>query len=302
MTRMRIAITGSSGLLGQGLQSELRGAGHTVHRMVRDRAQVTGDAIFWDPDGGIVDTSALEGVDAVVHLAGEPFGAQRWNAEVKRRIRDSRVHGTQLLAQALASMAAPPRTLVCASGAGYYGDRGDEVLTEEAGPGDDFLAGVCVDWEQAADPARDAGIRVVHARTGAVIAKHSLLIDKVRIPFSLGVGGRVGSGRQYVPWISYEDEVGAFRFALEHDGLDGPVNFVSPDPVTNAELTRAIGDVLRRPTILPIPMFALRIVYGEVATTLASASQRVVPQRLQEAGYAFRQTDLRGALRKALKG
>jgi uncharacterized protein len=296
---MRVAITGASGLIGSALTEALEQDGHEVTRMVRERTRQRPEDGYWNPAEGEVDTDAFAGADAVVHLGAASFGARRWNRQVKQHIRDSRVHGTRLVAEALAGMTSPPPVLLCASAAGYYGDRGDEILTEQAAPGDDFLASLTVDWERAADPARDAGIRVVHARTGAVVAEGSLLIDKIELPFRLGVGGKVGSGRQWVPWISMHDEVAALRFLLEHD-LAGSVNLVAPEPVRNAELTRAIGEVLRRPTVMPVPMFALRLVYGEVATTLAGTSQRVVPQQLLDAGFTFTHTDVREPLRIAL--
>jgi uncharacterized protein len=235
----------------------------------------------------------------VVHLAGEPIGGDRWSAEVKARIRDSRVDGTALLAEALAGLDAKPSVLVSGSAVGYYGSRGHEVLTEESSPGSDFLAGVTVAWERAARPAADAGIRVVHPRTGVVIAEHGPLIEKVRLPFKLGVGGRIGDGRQYVPWISLEDEVRALEFLLVAE-LDGGVNLTAPTPVTNAELTAALGEVLHRPTILPTPIFGIRALYGEMGVTLATSSQRALPRKLLDAGFEFRHTDLRSALELAL--
>lgn len=298
MSPQRIAVSGATGLIGGALTEALRADGHTVHRITR-RASAAGEGdVVWDPDAGKLDGAALEGVDGVVHLAGEPIGDARWSPEVKRRIRDSRERGTRLLATTLAGLDAPPRVLVSGSAVGYYGDRGEEVLTEDAGPGDDFMAEVCVAWEQAAEPAQAAGIRVVRARSGVVLAPGGPLVEKVELPFRLGLGGRVGSGRQYVPWNALEDHVRALRFLLDHESLAGPVNLTAEDPVTNAELTKAIGDVLRRPTVLPIPVAALRLLYGEMGVSLAAVSQRVIPRRLQEAGFAFDHT-LRSALRIA---
>ncbi|MBW3657573.1 MAG: TIGR01777 family oxidoreductase [Actinobacteria bacterium] len=298
---MRVAVTGSSGLIGDALVSSLRADGHTVHRVVRSReAAVDGD-LYWSVERGEIDAEGFAGVDAVVHLAGEPLGEHRWDDETKRRIRASRVDGTRLLSEALAGLSDPPSVLVSGSAVGYYGSRGDEILTEAAGPGDDFLAEVVVAWEAAADPARDAGIRVAHPRTGVVIAERGPLIDKVRLPFSLGIGGRIGDGRQWVPWISLEDEVRALRFLLDGD-LDGPVNLVAPNPVQNRELTEALGEVLRRPTIIPTPLLGIRVLYGEMGVSLATTSQRVVPRRLQDAGFAFGHPTLRPALRLALAG
>ena len=300
MSAQRIAVTGATGLIGGALAASLRADGHTVQAVTRrDSAAGDGD-IVWDPDAGTIDAAALEGVDAVVHLAGEPIGDRRWSDEVKRRIHDSRERGTRLLAGTLAELDAPPAVLVSGSAVGYYGDRGDEVLTEEAAPGEDFMAQVCVTWEQATDAAERAGIRVVHARSGVVLAQGGPLVDKIELPFRLGVGGRVGSGRQYVPWIALADHVRALRYLVDHPSLAGPVNLTGPDPATNAELTKAIGDVLRRPTLLPIPVAAIRLLYGEMGETLATVSQRAIPRRLQEAGFAFEHT-LTSALRRALR-
>ncbi len=294
----RIAVTGSSGLIGEALIASLGSDGHTIQRVVRDRAKAGPDDLVWDLDARTIDASALEGVDAVVHLAGEPIGDSRWTDEVKKRIRDSRVIGTTLIAETLAGLTDKPAVFVSASGANYYGDRGDDVLTEDEPPGDDFLAEVCVAWEAAAQPAIDAGIRTVHPRSGVVLAEQGPLIDKVELPFKLGVGGKIGSGRQYVPWISLEDEVRALRFLIDSD-LRGGVNFVAPEPVTNTELTKALGDVLRRPTVLPIPVFAIRLLYGEMGETLAACSVRPVPKALLDAGFTFTHTDIRSALRVA---
>lgn len=295
---MRVAVTGSTGLIGDALVASLRGNGHTVHRLVRG-APSAPDEVTWDPMGGHVDTAPLEGIDAVVHLAGEPIGSSRWTEETKRRIHESRSVGTRTLAQALAAMERPPAVFVSSSAVGVYGSRGAEVLDESSRPGDDFLARVCVDWEVAAQPAADAGIRVVHPRTGVVIAQDGPLIDKIELPFKLGVGGKVLPGTQYVPWISLADEVAALRFCIDQD-LTGPVNLTAPTPVTNAELTKDLGAVMRRPTIFPIPAFAIRALYGEMGVTLATSSQRAMPQVLLDAGFTFRHTQLRDALAEAL--
>lgn len=296
---MRVAVSGSSGLIGAALVASLEHDGHTVHRLVRDRAAATRGAIYWSVARSELDPQDLAGVDAVVHLAGEPLG-KRWTSDQKARILDSRVQGTHLLAQALASLDDAPAVLVSQSGANYYGDRGDDRLAEDEPAGTGFLADVCVQWEQAADPARDAGVRVVHPRTGVVMAEDGPLIDKVKVPFKLGVGGRVGSGRQWVPWISLDDQVRALRFLVDREDLAGPVNLVAPEPVRNAELTRALGEVWRRPTVLPVPVTALRLLYGEMGVTLATESVRAIPARLQEAGFEWLLPDVRGALRAAL--
>jgi uncharacterized protein len=295
----KIAITGSTGLIGEALIASLKSDGHTIQRVVRDRAKAGPDDVVWDLGSRTIDAAALEGVDAVVHLAGEPIGASRWTDETKRRIHDSREIGTTLIAEALAGLPDKPAVFVSSSAVGYYGDRGDEILTEASPPGDDFMAGICVAWEAAAQPAIDAGIRTVHPRTGVVIAEEGPLIDKIDLPFKLGVGGKVGSGKQYVPWISLEDEVRALRFLIDSE-LSGPVNLVAPTPVTNLELTKALGEVMRRPTVFPIPAFAIRLLYGEMGETLATVSNRVLPKVLLDAGFTFAHTDIRSALRVAL--
>lgn len=296
----RIAITGSTGLIGEALAVSLAGDGHRVVRLVRDASRAGAEDVVWDPARGTIDAARLEGVDAVVHLAGEPIGASRWTPATKRAILDSRVQGTELIARTVAALDAPPSVLVSSSAVGVYGDRADEELTEDSDQGDDFLAQVCIAWEAAAAPARDAGVRVVHPRTGVVIAKDGPLIDKVELPFRLGVGGRVGTGRQYVPWISLADEIAALRFLIDTP-LEGPVNLVGPSPATNAELTSALGTVLRRPTLLPIPAFAIRLLYGEMGETLATVSQRVLPARLLAAGFTFQHTTILAALRTAFQ-
>jgi uncharacterized protein len=295
----RIAVTGSTGLIGEALIASLTADGHTVQRVVRDRSKAAPTDIVWDLHAFSIEREKLEGVDAVVHLAGEPIGAARWTEETKRRIHDSRERGTRLIAESLADLSDKPAVLVSSSAVGIYGDRGDERLTEESIHGTDFLARVCEVWERSAEPAKEAGIRVVHPRTGVVIAEHGPLIEKIELPFKLGVGGKVGTGRQYVPWISLEDEVRALRFLIDTD-LAGPVNLTAPTPVTNLELTKALGEVMRRPTVFPIPAFAIRALYGEMGATLATVSQRVVPTRLLEAGFSFTHADIRSALRVAL--
>ncbi|TVP67234.1 MAG: TIGR01777 family protein [Nitriliruptor sp.] len=296
----RYAITGSSGLIGEALIASLTADGHTVQRVVRDGSKAGPDDVVWDLSARSIQAEKLEGVDVVVHLAGEPIGDSRWTDETKRRIRDSREVGTRLIAEAIAGLSSGPKVFLSSSAVGYYGDRGDELLTEDSSAGDDFLAEVCVAWEAAAQPAVDAGIRTIHPRTGVVIAEGGPLIEKIDLPFRLGVGGRVGNGYQYVPWISLVDEVRALRFLAEHDELSGPVNLVGPEPVTNRELTKALGQVLHRPTVLPIPPFAIRLLYGEMGVTLATTSNRVVPQRLLEAGFTFTHTTLVAALEAAL--
>ncbi|HSH61161.1 MAG TPA: TIGR01777 family oxidoreductase [Acidimicrobiales bacterium] len=296
---MNVLVSGAGGLIGSALVPSLESDGHTVRRLVRGRAE--GHDVSWDPSGGTIDVDALQGSDAVVHLAGESIAAHRWSDEQKARIRDSRIRGTSLLADSLAKLPTPPQVLVSSSAIGYYGDRGEEELTEDSGPGDDFLADVCVQWEAATEPAEQVGVRVVHIRTGIVLAPGGgSLKRQVRI-FKLGLGGRIGSGRQYVSWISLDDEIGAIRHLLGTATARGPHNLVSPGAVTNAELTKTLARVLSRPALLPVPAFALDVVLGEgLARSLALASQRVVPARLLETEYEFGHPDLEGALRHVL--
>ncbi|MEW5929619.1 MAG: TIGR01777 family oxidoreductase [Gemmatimonadota bacterium] len=297
---LRVAVTGSTGLIGTPLVRALRADGHTVLRLVRSRPVSGGDEVYWNPALGEIDTAALEGVDAVVHLAGENVGQPPWTEERKRRIRGSRVQGTTLIARTLAGLSPRPQVLVSASATGFYGDRGDEVLTEESGPGSGFLAEVCQAWEASADPARDAGIRVVHPRIGVVLTREGGALERLLTPFKLGVGGKLGSGRQWMSWVALHDVLEAVRFALSADSLSGPANLTSPAPVTNEEFTRTLGHVLGRPTVLGVPEFALKLALGQMADEALLASQRAVPDRLREAGFVFQYPDLEGALRVAL--
>jgi uncharacterized protein len=289
-------------LLGSALAASLRADGHRVLRFVR--GGVTGvDAIGWDPDAGRIDAPALEGIDAVVHLAGESIGGRRWTAEQKRRIRESRTKGTALLAAAVASRERKPRVFVSASAIGYYGDRGDELLTEVSASGDGFLADVCRAWEDETRSAIDAGVRTVNVRTGIVLAKHGGALKQMLLPFRLGLGGAQGSGRQWMSWIALDDEIRALRAAIDDERLRGPVNLTAPNPVTNAEFAHALGRALHRPTVLPTPMFPLKLRYGsELVDSLLLASQRVMPGRLETIGFPFRHPDLEPALDAILRG
>lgn len=298
---MKILVTGSTGLVGSVLVPLLQDEGHEIVRLVRQEPSGRED-IRWDPQAGSIDRDALAGagIEAAVHLAGENIAAGRWTAAQKRRIRDSRVEGTRLLSETLAGLESPPNVLVCASAIGYYGDRGDEELTEESPSGDGFLAEVCREWEAAADPARAQDLRVVHVRTGVVLSTQGGALPKMLTPFKLGLGGIVGSGRQYWSWISVEDVAAIYRYALTNAELSGPVNAVAPTPATNYEFTKALGRVLGRPTVAPLPAFAARLMLGEMADELLLASARVLPTRLQEVGYAFQHPELEGALRHVL--
>ena len=292
---MKILIAGSSGLIGTALCSQLEREGHEVVRLVR-REPAHGE-LRWDPEAGELEQEALEGIEAVLHLGGRNIAAGRWTASVKEQLRQSRVQTTELLATRLAGLAAPPRVLVCASAVGIYGHRRDEELDEESATGEGFLAELGRAWEGASDVAAKAGIRVVQARLGIVLSRQGGALAKMLLPFRLGMGGKIGDGRQYVSWISLEDAVAALIFAVENDALRGPVNLTAPQQVTNAELTRTLGRVLRRPTLLPLPAFAAKLVLGELAEEGLLASQRVRPTRLLEAGFEFKHPELEGALR-----
>ncbi|MFF5936441.1 TIGR01777 family oxidoreductase [Streptomyces sp. NPDC012508] len=285
MQRSRIAVTGASGLIGTALVRSLRADGHHVSRLVRRPAR-TADEIEWDPARLYVDAAGLVGVDAVVHLAGAGVGERRWTDAYKKEIRDSRVLGTRAIAEALASLADPPKVLVCGTALGYYGDTGSRAVDESAPAGEGFLPSVCVEWEAAAAPAEEAGIRVVYARTGLVVAAEGGAWGRLFPLFRAGVGGRIGDGRQYWSFISLHDEVAALRHLIDTDSLAGPVNLTAPEPVTNREVTAAMGRVLRRPTLLTVPAPALRLALGGFAVDVLG-SQRVLPGRLLESGFDF---------------
>ncbi|MFF4366060.1 TIGR01777 family oxidoreductase [Streptomyces sp. NPDC001594] len=295
---MRIAITGASGLIGQALLRSLHTDGHETVRFVR-RAPAAPDEARWDPRAGYVDPVGLRGCDAVVHLAGAGVGDHRWTDAYKKEIRDSRVLGTAALAGALAGMDGPPAVFVCGSAVGYYGDTGDRAVDESAPAGTGFLPSVCVEWEAAAAPARDAGIRTVFARTGLVVAAEGGAWGRLFPVFRAGIGGRLGDGRQYWSYISMHDEIAALRFLAETPGLSGPFNLTAPEPLTNREVTAAMGRVLRRPTLCTVPAPVLRVVLGEFSQDVLG-SQRVRPARLLEAGFTFAHPGIEEAIRAAL--
>jgi hypothetical protein len=297
---VRVAVSGSGGLIGAGVVSALSAAGSEVVRLVRREPAPGEAAVRWVPEKGIADPAGLAGLDAVVHLAGENIASGRWNAARKAAIRESRVKGTRILCDALAGLSRPPKTLVCASAVGYYGDRGTDLLTEESPAGTGFLPEVCREWEAAAAPAAEKGIRVVTLRIGMVLTPKGGALSRMVPPFRAGLGGVLGSGRQYVSWVALDDLQGIVLHALENGDLRGPVNAVAPRPVTNREFTEALGRVLSRPTLFPVPAFALRLAVGEMADALLLASARVVPRRLEETGYRFRCPELHGALRHLL--
>jgi uncharacterized protein (TIGR01777 family) len=256
--------------------------------------------MYWNSAAGEIESGKLEGAAAVVHLAGENIAGRRWTEAFKREIRDSRINGTRLIADAIAHAVDKPRTLLCASAIGYYGDRGDELLTESSSPGRDFLADTCRNWEAACHAARDAGVRVVNARTGVVLSPKGGALANMLTPFKLGLGGKVGDGRQYMSWITLDDVIAALRFLVTETSISGPVNLTAPNPVTNAEFTTTLGRVLSRPTVFPMPAFAARLAFGEMADALLLSSTRVAPHVLQSAGYNFQDDRLEPALRRLL--
>ncbi len=294
---MNVLVSGAMGLIGSALTPELEARGHRVTRLTRTPR--SGGDIRWDPEAGTIDGD-LSGTEAVVHLAGESIAEGRWTREKKRRILQSRQKGTHLLAEKIAALSEPPSVMVSASATGYYGDRGNELLTEESESGDLFLSEVCREWEAAAEPAREAGVRVVHPRFGIVLSTQGGALGRTLPIFKLGGGGKVGSGRQYWSWVSFDDVIGAILYSVETDALSGPVNVVTPDPPTNAEYTRVLGSVLNRPTFFTAPAPAARAALGGIADELLLASARVEPVRLRETGYSFRHPELEGALRYLL--
>lgn len=297
---MKIAISGSSGLIGGALCESFRADGHDVRRLVRSDSEEP-DAIRWDPAGETIDAGALEGLDAVVHLAGAGIGDGRWSEARKREILESRTKGTALIAQTLAELSSPPKVLVSASAIGYYGDRGDEVLTEDSSRGEGFLADLVVAWENATALAEAAGVRTVWARSGLVQSRRGGALPQMLRLFRLGLGGRLGSGTQWMSWISLADEIAALRFLVEHDDVAGAVNLTAPNSVTNTAFTKALGAAVRRPTLLPVPRFGPRLVLGrELADEMLFASQRVQPQVLAAAGYVFQHPDIDSGLHAAL--
>ncbi len=296
---MRVAIAGSSGLIGTALVSLLRQAGHEVLRLVR-RHPGAPDERAWDPSAATMDTDTLDGTDAVVNLCGSPLATGRWSGERKQAIRDSRIGPTEVLATAVAEHRVP--VLINASGVNYYGDTGNREVDEHAPLGSGFLAEVCRDWEAATAVAERAGARVVYVRTAPVISPSGGVIGQLKPLFALGLGGRLGSGRQYMPWISLDDEVGAIRFVLERDAISGPVNLTGPATVTNAEFTKAMGEAMHRPTLLVVPGFALRLVRGaELVDEMVLTGPRAVPGILREHGYPFQHPTLPAALAAALE-
>jgi uncharacterized protein (TIGR01777 family) len=297
---LNILITGSSGLVGSKLSSSLAQNNHRVLHMVR-KTPVSRDQVFWDPSSAKLDAGSLEGIDTVVHLAGESITGGRWTAEKKRRIRESRIKGTQLLSETLAGLSSPPKALISASAVGYYGDRGDELLDENSSAGTGFLPDVCREWETATEPASVNGIRVVILRIGIVISSSGGALPQMLPVFRMGLGGKIGNGRQYMSWISLADLTGIIEYAIRDESLQGPVNAVSPDPVSNLTFAKTLGRVLSRPSICMLPRFAARLAFGEMADALLLASTRVQPSRLLGLKFRFDFPTLDAALQHTLR-
>ena len=294
-----IAVTGATGLIGSALVARLRAGGHVVRRLVRSAREAQAGDVAWNPEAGTLDPAALAGCDAIIHLAGAPV-AQRWTASHKRDIRESRVQGTSLLAKAVAAMTVKPRVVLSGSAIGYYGNRGDEQLDERSAAGTGFLADVGKAWEAAAEPIAQAGVRLVLLRTGIVLSPNGGALEKMLPPFRLGLGGPMGSGQQWMSWISLEDHLRAMEHLLVTEGVQGAVNLVSPNPMTNASFATTLGRVLRRPALIPLPALALELMFGEMAEATILAGQRVAPHVLSSTGFNCSEPTLEGALRSML--
>jgi uncharacterized protein (TIGR01777 family) len=290
---MRILISGATGFIGSALVKHLQDAGHTVVRLVRDAHHA---GILWDPYKKTIDRSRLEGFDAVVNLSGESING-RWTASKKKKIVDSRVEAGRFLADCLTKLQNPPKAYISASAIGYYGDRADEELTESSKPGNDFLAEVCIKWEAEAKPIADAGIRVAHIRTGLVLSPDGGALEKLLLPFKLGLGGPVGSGRQWWSWVAFSDIIKIYEFAITNDGVSGPVNAVAPNAVRNKEFVKTLGKALHRPAFMPLPSVAVKLIFGEMGDGLLLGSQHVMPKVLETNGYGFEQTELLACLK-----
>lgn len=296
---MKVLITGSSGLIGSALIESLAANGHEVIRLLRKK--FAKDSPFWDPENGVVKLDDVGDIVAVVHLAGDNIAEGRWNDRKKGRILNSRVRGTKLLSEFFSASNHRPRVIVSASAVGFYGDRGEELVDETSGPGNGFLADVCKQWEGATSSAVDAGIRVVNVRFGVVLSAAGGALKKMLLPFRMGLGGVIGTGEQYMSWVSIDDVVGMIQYVIENDSMRGPVNLVAPNSVSNREFTKTLGRVLRRPAIFPMPAFAARIAFGEMADELLLSSTRVLPRKLTDSGYKFRHPELGDALEHLLK-
>lgn len=296
---MKIVIAGASGFVGRALVQKLEQEGHSLLFLTRGKTDPQQRQIHWDPEQGVLERKEIEGADVWINLAGENIASGRWTVKRKEKILNSRVKGSRLLAEAAAMADRPPKVIINASAIGYYGDRGDEILTEESAVGTGFLPEVCRAWEEALAPAEKAGVRVVKMRFGVVLGRDGGLLKRMLLPFKLGLGGVIGSGRQYMSWVALDDLVGALLFVMVDEECRGAYNVVAPEPVTNAEFTKTLGAVVHRPTLFPLPAFVARMVFGEMADGLMLSSARVLPIRLQKAGYTFRYPDLRQALIKS---
>jgi hypothetical protein len=296
---MKILVSGSHGLVGKALIASLTSDGHEIVCLVRSKPSGAAE-VEWDPNQGRIDAANLEGLDAVVHLAGESIASSRWSDEKKRAIRESRVKGTALLSEALSKLSRPPAVFLSASAIGYYGNRGDELLTEKSLPGNDFLADVCVEWENATKPAIEKGIRTVHARFGIILDAKEGALAKMLTPFRMGIGGRIGGGKQWMSWIAIEDVVNGLKFLIGDGTVSGPLNFTAPNPVTNAEFTKTLGRVLSKPTFFPVPEFGVKLAFGEMGEALLLGSQRVKPDVLEQKGFGFTYPTLGSALKHLL--
>jgi len=297
---MKIAITGSSGLIGRALCKRLALENHQVLRLVRSKSSEE-NCLFWDPRAGILEKDELEGIDALIHLAGHNIVSKRWSEKEKERIYASRVQGTTLLKDTILELKTPPKSVLCASAIGYYSDRGEEIITEETEAGDDFLANVCRDWEKAAEGLSERGIRLIIQRIGVVLSTKGGALHKMLTPFKLGLGGVIGSGEQYMSWITLDDLIDAIYFLLTTPEASGVFNLVSPNPVSNRVFTKALGQALGRPTVLPLPAAIARLALGEMADALLLVSSRCSPKRLLELGFGFQHDTIEKALSKLLK-
>lgn len=298
---MKILISGSSGLVGKDLSAFLEHQGHQVHKLVRNRKQINANSIYWNPETNEIDANVLEGFDAVIHLAGENIADKRWSPEQKQKIRDSRVNSTKLLAGTLAKLKSKPKVFISASAIGFYGDRPNESLSELSPHAkNDYLSETCVDWENSANAAKDSGIRVVHPRFGIILSPKSGALAKLLLPFQIGLGGIIGSGKQIMSWIALDDVIYGLHYLLMNESLSGAVNFTSPNPVSNYEFTKTLGKVLGRPTVFPVPSFMAKVVFGEMADALLLSTARVKPAKLEEAEFKFSHPNLEEALRYLL--
>ncbi len=293
---MKILVTGSSGLIGSTLNSFLANGGHQVYKLVRGRADLLADEVAWDPHRGVINPTQLEGFDVVVHLAGESL-LGKWTEAKKKGIRESRVNSTRLLSQTLCRLRKPPSVFICASAIGYYGNRGEDVLTEQSSKGEGFLADVCEEWEEAARPAVEEGIRTINLRIGAVLSPKGGALKQMLPIFRWCIGGALGTGMQYMSWIIIDDLIKVIDYVMHQQRLAGPINVVSPHPVTNKEFTKTLGHVLHRPTFLIVPKFAVRLIFGQMGEELLLSSQKVIPKKLEESGFLFTYPHLEEALR-----